>query len=104
MKKNRPGVLLRAIARPEDRETIASLVLEETTTLGVRIYPAERRVLERRVVEVETPHGTVRVKVSGGGSFSPEYEDCRRIARAAGVPLKNVIAEAGRLYLESTRV
>jgi uncharacterized protein (TIGR00299 family) protein len=104
MKKNRPGVLLRAIARPEDRETLAALVLEETTTLGVRIYPAERRVQERRIVEVETPHGTVRVKVAADGSFAPEYEDCRRIARSAGLPLKNVVAEAGRLYLQSTRV
>ena len=77
MKKNRPGALLRVIARPEDQERLAAIVFAETSTLGLRIYPAERRVEERRMVEVETPFGKVRIKVSGHGTFAPEYEDCR---------------------------
>jgi uncharacterized protein (DUF111 family) len=87
MKKNRPGVLLRVIGRPEDRETLSALVLQETTTLGVRVHSAERRVQTRRIVEVETQYGKVRVKVAGDGSFAPEYEDCRRLALATGTPL-----------------
>jgi uncharacterized protein (DUF111 family) len=103
MKKNRPGVLLRVIARPEDREPLASLVLEETTTLGVRIYHAERRVQARELIEVETPHGKVRVKVAADGSFAPEYEDCRRLAASTGVPLKRILAEAGHAYWKNSR-
>jgi uncharacterized protein (TIGR00299 family) protein len=103
MKKNRPGTLLRIIARPEDQETLAALAFAETSTLGVRIYSAERRVEGRRIVEVETPHGAVRVKVSGSGEFAPEYEDCRRIALASGVPLKDILREANFAYLNKIR-
>ena len=80
MKKGRPGVLLRVIAKPEDRERLAQLVFGETSTLGLRIYEAERRVQKRDWLNVETPHGTVRMKVAGEGNYAPEYEDCRRLA------------------------
>jgi pyridinium-3,5-bisthiocarboxylic acid mononucleotide nickel chelatase len=102
MKKNRLGSLLRVIARVEDQERLARLIFAETSTLGVRIYPAERRVQERRVIEVETGFGKVRVKISENG-FAPEYEDCRAIAQEAGVPLKEVIAAANLAYLNQTR-
>jgi len=97
MKKNRPGSLLSVIARPEDQEALAKIVLEETTTLGLRIYAAERRVQARSVIEVETRHGKVRMKVTPQGA-SPEYDDCRAIAEAKGVPLKQVLAEAQFAY------
>jgi uncharacterized protein (TIGR00299 family) protein len=100
MKKGRPGALLRVIAAPEDSERLASVMLRETSTLGIRQYIAERRVEARSVIEVETPHGKVRVKVSASGAFAPEYEDCRRLAREAGVPLRQVMAEAGFAYLK----
>ncbi len=103
MKKNRPGTLLTVIARPEDQERLAALVFEETSTLGLRIWHAERRVQARRVVEVETPHGKVRVKVSEDGRCAPEYEDCRRIAQATNVPLQQIIAEANYAYRKSVR-
>ena len=103
MKKNRPGTLLTVIARPEDQETLAALVLRETSTLGLRISSAERRVEERHWIEVETPHGKVRVKVSGSGGFAPEYEDCRKLAAERGVPLKEVLAEANFAYLKTIR-
>ena len=48
MKKGRPGHLLRVIAKPEDREALAQIVFAETSTLGMRIYAAERRVQARR--------------------------------------------------------
>jgi hypothetical protein len=98
MKKGRPGSLLRVLARPEDQETLARMVFEETSTLGLRIYGAERRVQARRMVEVETPHGKVRVKVSDTGSFAPEYDDCRRLAQETGTPLKQILAEAHVAY------
>lgn len=103
MKKNRPGTLLRVIARPEDRERLAGLVLAETSTLGVRMYAAERRVEARELIEVATVHGVVQMKVAANGSYAPEYEDCRRIAIAAGVPLKQVVAQANHEYLKTRR-
>lgn len=101
MKKGRAGTILSVIARPEDRENLARLIFEETTTLGLRIYSAERRVKARHSIEVATPHGTVRMKISEDGSFAPEYEDCRKLARESGVPLKQILAEASIAYLKS---
>ena len=103
MKKGRPGTLLRAIARPDQREEVAAILFAETSTLGVRIYDAERRVQARNFVEVETPHGAVRMKVSGDGGYAPEYDDCRRVAMAAGVPLKQIIAEANFAWLKNSK-
>lgn len=103
MKKGRPGVLLRVIASPATQEELAALIFAETPTLGLRIYCAERRVQERTWVEVETEHGKIKVKVSGDGSYAPEYEDCRAIARANGVPLRQVIAAANYSYLKQTK-
>ena len=103
MKKNRPGTLIRVIAKPEDREQLANVIFAETTTLGLRIHSAERRVKARRILEVDTPHGKVKIKIAGDGSFSPEYEDCRTLARATGIPLKEILAEASLAYLKNTR-
>jgi len=100
MKKNRPGTLLRVIARPEDQEKLAQIVFAETSTLGLRVYAAERRVQERTMIEVETPWGAVWGKVSGSGAFMPEYEDCRAIAHRTGTPLPQVLAAAADAYLK----
>lgn len=103
MKKNRPGTLLRVIARPEDRERLAELILRETSTFGLRLFAAERRLATRRIVEVETSAGKVRIKVSDRGQFAPEYEDCRRLALATGAPLREILAEAACAYLRDSR-
>jgi len=101
MKKGRPGSLLRVVARPEDRERLAQMVFAETSTLGLRIYDAERRVQARAIVEVDTPRGKVRIKVGDTGSFAPEYEDCRRLALETGAPLKEIFAQAQAAYLKT---
>jgi pyridinium-3,5-bisthiocarboxylic acid mononucleotide nickel chelatase len=103
MKKNRPGTLLRVIARQEDRETLARVIFEETSTLGLRIHSAERRVKSRSVMNVETPHGGIRIKISEDGSFAPEYEDCRDLARKTGLPLKQILTDANLAYLKISR-
>jgi uncharacterized protein (TIGR00299 family) protein len=103
MKKGRPGNLLRVVAQPQDRETLAQIIFAETSTLGMRVHTAERRVQARSFVEVETPHGKVRIKVAGDRSYAPEYEDCRRLALESGVPLKQVIAEANYAYVQQSR-
>jgi len=103
MKKGRAGHLLRVIAKPEHREAIAQLVFAETSSLGLRIYTAERRVQARSFTEVATPYGQVRIKVTGEGSYAPEYEDCRKLAETSGVALKHIIAEANYAYLNRSR-
>ncbi|MGH7247805.1 MAG: nickel pincer cofactor biosynthesis protein LarC, partial [Pseudomonadota bacterium] len=100
MKKNRSGVLLRVIADLADQETLAQLIFAETSTLGLRLYSADRRVQARRVLQVETPHGAVRFKISADGSFAPEYDDCRQLAKVSGVPLKRILADANFAYLK----
>jgi uncharacterized protein (TIGR00299 family) protein len=98
MKKNRPGTLIRIVAAPEMTEQLADVLFSETTTLGLRIHQAERRVLARNIAEVATAFGPVRVKYSEQGSFAPEYEDCRKLAAQNHVPLRAVIAEAEQAF------
>jgi uncharacterized protein (DUF111 family) len=100
MKKGRPAVQLACLARPEQADALAALILRETPTLGVRWSPAERLAAARDWVQAATPWGPVRVKrklldgqVAGA---APEYEDCAAIARAHGVPLADVYAAALR--------
>jgi uncharacterized protein (TIGR00299 family) protein len=106
MKKNRPGVLLSILCRDEQRATLSELLFSETTTLGIRAYEVERRALERRIVTVETQYGPIDVKVAQLNGHvvkeMPEYEQCRRAAREANVPLR-VVEEAARLALVNTR-
>jgi len=108
MKKGRPGSVIRAIARAEDSERLAGIIIRETGSLGVRVFPSIHRFLAEReemVVEVELA-GQVhqaRLKVSWLEgkmiSLKPEYEDCRRIAERTGLALREVrekVEEAGR--------
>jgi len=101
MKKGRPGVKISVLCSPERAETMRAIVFRETGTLGVRSTEVSKRALDRETVKVETSHGAVAVKV---GLFegrpitvSPEYEDCTRVAREAGVPARDVYEEAVRL-------
>jgi pyridinium-3,5-bisthiocarboxylic acid mononucleotide nickel chelatase len=104
MKKNRPGMLLTVLCRTEDSQRLARTILAETTTLGVRMRREARAVLARRHVNVSTKWGEVRMKLANlNGSvsnYAPEYEDCRRIAKEQDVPLKIVMQEAIKVYLE----
>jgi len=101
MKKNRPGSLLRVIAKPEDQERLAQIIFAETSTLGLRIHAAERRVEPRSMVEIETPYGRIRGKVSAQGAFAPEFDDCKAIAQRTGTPLPRVLAAAQESYLKN---
>ena len=98
MKKNRPGQLVTLLSEPENVTRLIDLIFSETTTIGVRTYDVRRKTLNREFVPVETPLGSVRMKVSRmNGTIlnaTPEYEDCQRIAAERGVPLKQVLAAA----------
>lgn len=104
MKKNRPGMLLTVLSRTEDAQRLAKLIFAETTTLGIRMREERREVLVRRAETVKTQWGEVRVKIGNLNgtvtNYAPEYEDCRRIASEHGVPLKTVMQEAIRIYLD----
>jgi len=103
MKKNRPGVLLGVIIRGDIVEDAIDLVLRETTTLGVRLHDMRRKILLREELQVATKYGDVKVKIAKAGSritnISPEYESCRILAEAIGVPLKEVYQEVWRTTL-----
>ncbi|UCD83510.1 MAG: nickel pincer cofactor biosynthesis protein LarC, partial [Deltaproteobacteria bacterium] len=97
MKKARPGIKLSVIAREEHRTKLMDTIFRESTSIGIRFYPVGRHKLFRRVSTVETPHGKVRVKVSQGKkgimNLVPEYDDCKKLAKKAGIPLKTIYSE-----------
>jgi hypothetical protein len=105
MKKNRPGMLLTVLCRPQDAGKLTNLVLAETTTLGVRSREERREVLARKLITVSTRWGDVRLKIASMNgtitNYAPEYDDCRRIAVEHHVPLKNVMQEAVQAYVKS---
>jgi uncharacterized protein (TIGR00299 family) protein len=98
MKKNRPGTRVSALVRAERIPSVEQVLFREGTTLGVRRRAVVRTELPRRTVEVATEHGTVRLKVGELGGevvhIAPEYEDCRALAEATGVPLREIIRQA----------
>ncbi len=102
MKKNRPGVLLSVLAPAQAIEALETVLFRETQTFGVRRYPVERRKLQREVVTVPTPWGAVRGKrgwrEGGPEVFTPEYEDCARLAREYQVPLQDVYTAARQAH------
>ena len=98
MKKNRPGFLVRALARPEDRMLVARTLFAHSTAIGVRTAEWDRIVLEREERRVATSFGRIRVKLvkdlDGHRSASAEYDDCKRAARKHDVALREVVRAA----------
>jgi uncharacterized protein (TIGR00299 family) protein len=101
MKKGRPGHVLSVLARPEDASRLEAVLFEETPTLGVRRHAVARTTLARHHVEVQTRFGGVRMKVRSGArgpEATPEHDDCRRLAEAHGVALREVLDAAQRAW------
>jgi hypothetical protein len=107
MKKNRPGMLLTVLSKPEDEGRMTQIIFTETSTLGVRRREEHRQTLTRKWVNVVTRWGEVRLKIASMNgtitNYAPEYEDCKRIASAHHVPLKSVMNEAMEAYLKALR-
>jgi uncharacterized protein (TIGR00299 family) protein len=106
MKKGRPGKLITVMAAPELVASLTDHLIRHSTTLGVRLTTAQRVIAKRRIIEVRTELGVVRVKVKevGGKAIdvAPEYEDCRLIARDTGQDLRDVmrkVADSARKEL-----
>jgi uncharacterized protein (TIGR00299 family) protein len=104
MKKNRPGIEVSIVCETAKCDDLAKLLFEQTTTIGLRIYEARRKTLEREMVEVETTYGKIHVKVAKHDgkavNVAPEYDDCQRLATEKSVPLKQVMLAAQLAYLK----
>ena len=102
MKKNRPGTLLTVIAPPDLRPPLSEIIFSETTTIGLRYQEVDRECLAREIVGVETPVGPVRFKVAWRDgrivNAVPEFDDCAKLAAAAGLSVKEVQAMAVQAY------
>ncbi len=96
MKKNRPGIKLCCLCRPEDRDRIVRAVFKNTTTIGIREYECGRYTLDRSISEIKTPYGSVRSKVSRGYGVErekPEYDDLAELAHRNGVSIIDILKE-----------
>lgn len=98
MKKGRPGARLTVLCSVEKRDEMLDLIFRESTTFGVREYIVQRTILPRHFEIVKTPYGKIRVKVASWQgkdvTAAPEYEDCRKLAEKAGVPLRKIYESA----------
>jgi uncharacterized protein (TIGR00299 family) protein len=108
MKKNRPGVLLTVLCRPEDRGRMCDLLFRETTTLGVRYRDERREILMREFVTVDTEYGPIRIKVAKSNegrvlNYSPEFEDCRTAAEKHQAGLREIQTAAMSAYQKAER-
>jgi uncharacterized protein (TIGR00299 family) protein len=100
MKKNRPGTLLAVICEPAQRQKLTEIILQETTTIGVRYHAVHRVILPRQSKKIKTRYGEVTVKIveqpDGRRRMAPEYDDLRRIAAVKKLPMKLIHDEVMR--------
>lgn len=100
MKKNRPAVLLQVLSKPETQARLREILLQETTTLGIRSYQVDRHALPRTIQSLKTPWGSVRIKkITRPGQahdreedFSIEYDDLKKLAEKEKGSLKELDA------------
>jgi hypothetical protein len=94
MKKNRPAILLSVLAPGDLEAAVAKIIMEETTTLGIRVRPVTRHIADRESRVVNTILGPVNFKIKRYKNkvigIAPEYDECRKIAKVKGIPLKEV--------------
>ena len=96
MKKNRPGVLLTVLCAAQDADRLAEVMMQHTTTLGIRRQEMSRYFLHREIKTVDTAYGMVRVKYASGMGVTrskPEFDDLAALAREKGVSLQKIRAD-----------
>ena len=105
MKKSRPGIILQVLCPPDLEDHIATLILQHTTSFGVRRHRCQRTILDREIIQVEPDFGSLSVKIGRDPAtgdiiqISPEYDDCHQAAIESGVPLKVVYAAARKAVI-----
>ena len=93
MKKGRPGMVLSVLTERRRLNELLPIIFSETSTIGVRIQPVERRKLERTIVQVDSSFGIVKAKQirwDDAVRLVPEFEECKRIAVEKSMPLRDV--------------
>ncbi|MBE6033074.1 MAG: nickel pincer cofactor biosynthesis protein LarC [Clostridiales bacterium] len=96
MKKNRPAYMLQVLCRSEQIHSMQKIIFQQTTTLGIRRTLIERTILNREIKKIDTPYGSMDVKVCDDGGqvyFYPEYEDIRRVCLEKQRSYKEVYQE-----------
>ena len=95
MKKGRPGVRLTVLCSDDKKERLTAIIFRETTSIGIRFYEVQRKILDRKIMSVDTKYGKIKVKVSKYGDdvvkITPEYEDCKKIAKKLNIPLIEIV-------------
>ncbi len=104
MKKGRPAHIIKVIAKPEDSAKLARKIIVETGSLGVRVMPARHRLtasrnIERIKIDLEGQEFETAVKIARDSegvllNISAEFEDCKKIAKTSGVPVREVMRRA----------
>mgnify|MGYP001584883687 CR=1 FL=1 len=102
MKKGRPGIKLSVLCNDSDKENLMKIMFEETTTIGLRFYSVGRKTLDREIKKLNTKFGKINLKFSKLGDkavrTTPEYEDCKRLAKKLNLPLLEVIKSVSSAY------
>ncbi|MFN8209265.1 MAG: nickel pincer cofactor biosynthesis protein LarC [Bacteroidales bacterium] len=107
MKKSRPGIVLSVLCDEKNEKQISAILLEETSSLGLRRYEVDKECLERENIQVTIPWGTIRVKLARQGDkvlrWKAEYEDCKRISLENNISLREVYLAVEKILLKEGR-
>ncbi len=102
MKKNRLATKLTLMAELDRIDDLIAAVFRETSSIGVRYFPVERRALERSIKTVKVLGANIRIKVSRlegkDANIQPEFSDCLKLARKKGFPVKEILRLAIQEY------
>lgn len=105
MKKSRPGIELKVLCSPTHRQVLETIILKETTSLGLRFYNVTKSMLLRESRTIETIYGPVRVKEAYYEGrvikYKAEYDDCSKAARAHGVSMREIYGEVDKVLKEN---
>jgi uncharacterized protein (TIGR00299 family) protein len=105
MKRNRPGTVVSVVAWPKDLQVLTTILLSETSTLGVRVQELSRTVVPRQAQTVRLPHGSVHVKIADLGNgqvkIAPEYRDCVALAERTKQSVQTIIDLARQTFTQT---
>lgn len=103
MKKSRPAIKLSVICKKEEEKLIKNTIFKNTTSIGIRKFNFEREELEREIKIINTKYGKIKFKVSKKNgeiiNYSPEYEDCKKLAKLTKKSIKEVYMEAIKKFI-----
>jgi hypothetical protein len=106
MKKSRPAVKLTVISPKYAISRLIEIIFSETTSIGVRMYEVEKIMLPREMIDVDTPWGKAKAKISylnGRPKVMPEYDDCKILAERTGLPIQEIMKEVTSRAIERIR-